>query len=287
MRKRILAAILRTRASFGTVATVAATSIVLAACAGGGGASTAGPGATPEGVWSSLNRPRPAPLPGAARITVSNLLLLHQPWSLHGPVTPAIAMEELVASGLLRRSDVEFVERRRFSLAAERERRGQPAPRGAPRVGVSPGAELILTGTWAASGPDSAALDLRLTNAETGDVVTAWRTMTPTNADPVSVARSINGGLLQALDEMGRLPAWTDPDPGSTPSAHQPTSITMTAVTSFMEGVAAEDAYRWEEARWAYQAALDIGGSGFFEPDVALARVARIRAGGTLGAGDR
>ncbi len=286
MRKRILAAILRTRASFGAVTTVTAASIVLTACAGAGGAP-AGPGATPEGVWSSLNRPRPAPLPGAARITVSNLLLLHQPWSLQGPVTPAIAMEELVASGLLRRSDVEFVERRRFSLAAERERRGQPAPRGAPRVGVSPGAELILTGTWAASGPDSAALDLRLTDAETGDVVTAWRTMTPTTADPVSVARSINGGLLQALDEMGRLPAWTDPDPDSAPSAHQPTSITMTAVTSFLEGVAAEDAYRWEEARWAYQAALDIGGSGFFEPDVALARVARIRAGGTLGAGDR
>lgn len=288
MRKRILAAILRTRASFGVVATATAASIVLAACAGAGGASTAAsPGATPEGVWSSLNRPRPAPLPGAVRITVSNLLLLHRPWSLQGPVTPAIAMEELVASGLLRRSDVEFVERRRFSLAAERERRGQPAPRGAPSVGVSPGAEFILTGTWAASGPDSAALDLRLTDAETGDVVTAWRTMTPTTADPVSVARSINGGLLRALDEMGRLPAWTDPDPGSAPSAHQPTSITMTAVTSFLEGVAAEDAYRWEEARWAYQAALDIGGRGFFEPDVALARVARIRAGGTLGAGDR
>ena len=140
MRKRSLAAILRTRASFGTIATVTATLIVLAACAGGGGASTAAPVATPEGVWSSLYRPRPAPLPGAARITVSNLLLLHQPWSLQGPVTPAIAMEELVASGLLRRSDVEFVERRRFSLAAERERRGQPAPRGAPSVGVSPGA---------------------------------------------------------------------------------------------------------------------------------------------------
>ncbi len=286
MRKRFLAAILRTRASLGAVAIATAVSIVLTACAGAGGA-TAGPGATPEGVWGSLNRPRPAPLPGAARITVSNLLLLHQPWSLQGPVTPAIGMEELVASGLLRRRDVEFVERRRFSAAAERERRGQPAPQGAPGVGVSPGAELILTGTWAAAGPDSAALDLRLTDVETGDVVTAWRTMTPTNADPVSVARSINGGLLQALDEMGRLPDWTDPDPGSAPSAHQPTSISMTAVTSFMEGVAAEDAYRWEQARWAYQAAIDIGGSGFLEPHVALARVARIRAGGTLGAGDR
>ena len=289
MRKRILAAILRTRVSFGAAATVTAASIVLAACASSGGPSTtaAGAAATSESVWTSLNRPRPAPVPGAVRVTVSNLLLLHQPWSLQGPVTPAIGMEEIVAAGLLRRSDVEFVERRRFSAAAERERRGQPAPRGAPSVGVSPGAELILTGTWAASGPDSAALDLRLTDAETGDVVTAWRTMTPTNADPVSVARSINGGLLQALDEMGRLPAWTDPDPGSAPSAHQPTSISMTAVTSFLEGVAAEDAYRWEQARWAYQAAIDIGGSGFFEPAVALTRVARIRAGGTLGAGDR
>jgi hypothetical protein len=220
-------------------------------------------------------------------VTVSNLLLLHQPWSLQGPVTPALGLEEMVASGLLRRQDVEFVERRRFSEAAERERRGLPAPRGAPRVGVSPGAEFVLTGTWAATGADSAALDLRLTDAETGDVVTAWRTMTPANADPVSVARSVNGGLLQALADMDRLPAWTDPNPEYAPSAHQATTIPLTAVISFLEGVAAEDAYRWEQARWAYQAAMDMGGGSFFEPDVALARVARIRAGGTLGAGDR
>jgi hypothetical protein len=151
MRKRFLAAILRTRVSFAAAATVTTASIVLAACASAGGPSTAdtGAAATSESVWASLNRPRPAPLPGAVRVTVSNLLLLHQPWSLQGPITPAIGMEELVAAGLLRRSDVEFVERRRFSAAAERERRGQPTPRGAPRVGVSPGAELILTGPQA------------------------------------------------------------------------------------------------------------------------------------------
>jgi hypothetical protein len=55
-------------------------------------------------------------------------------------------------------------------------------------------------------------------------------------------------------------------------------------VEAFARGVAAEDVFDWEAARRAYQRARQLGGQGFFEPDVALARVARLRAGGTLGA---
>lgn len=273
-----------------TLPGLALASVALAsACAGGGGATTSGGGGVvaPESVWNALNQPRPTPLPGATRITVSNLMILHDPWGLQGAVTTSIGIEELVAAGLLRRSDVNFVERRRFSEAAERERRGLPAPPGAPPVGVSPGAEYVLTGTWAASGPDSAALDLRLTHAETGDVAEAWRAMTPRDADPVAVARVISGSLLQALERMQRLPNWVDPNPSAAPVTYRSAPVSLSAITSFFAGVAAEERYRWEEARAAYQAALDSGGAEFFEPEVALARIARLRAGGTLGASDR
>ena len=80
--------------------------------------------------------------------------------------------------------DVEFVERRRFSQAADMERRGQARPVGAPPVGVSPGAELVLAGSWAPASADSAYLDFRLTRAETGEVVTTFRRSTPISADP-------------------------------------------------------------------------------------------------------
>jgi hypothetical protein len=50
--------------------------------------------------------------------------------------------------------------------------------------------------------------------------------------------------------------------------------------------VEAEDWFDWEAARRAYQGAMEIAGTAFFEPDVALARLARLRAGGTLGASD-
>lgn len=260
----------------------------LQACAGGGagpGQNAMGP-STPESVWDALRQPRPAPMDGAVRITVSEILLLNDPWDIRSPVSTALGIQELVSAGLLRRQDVEFVERRRFSAAAEMVRQGQPLPRGAPPVGVSPGADLILAGSWAPAGPDSAYLDFRLTQAETGEVVGTFRRSTPLSADPTALARSISAGLLETLSRLGRLPSWTDPFPQGAPADFQPSGISEEAVAEFFAGIAAEDRFDWEGARRAYQGALDRGGPDFKEAAVALARVARLRAGGTLGVGD-
>lgn len=258
-------------------------------CGGAGAGGSAGEGADPEGVWESLRSPRPEPLDGAARVTVSDLTVLGQGrWDDNLPVPTALGLQELVSLNLLRRRDVHFVERRRFTRAAERERRGEPRPDGAPPVGRSPGAELVLTGTWIPAGADSASLDLRLTDAESGRVVRSWRTPTPADADLPSLARAAAGSCLRALQEMQRRPEWDDPLRSSTlqpaPAEYRPASVPSEAVVAFLRGLEAEDRYEWNRARREYQQAIEMGGSGFFEPDVALSRAARLRAGGTLGA---
>lgn len=260
----------------------------------GCGGSARGPGAeagpAPESAWDGLGRPRPAPLPDAVRVTVSDLHLLGSGrWTEGGAdVSPGLGLQELIAAGLLRRRDVHFVERRRFSRAVERERRGLPRPEGAPPVGRSPGAELVLTGTWVPTGPGGGLLDLRLVREQTGEVLEGWRTPTPATADLVSLARVATGGMLGALESRGRLPAWDDPLDGvgvdPAPRAYADAGIPDEAVRAFLQGIAAEDDYRWEAARRGYARALRVGGAVFFEPDVALARAARLRAGGTLGA---
>lgn len=261
--------------------------LLLAACAGGSspGPSPAGE-VTPEHVWEALYQRRPEPLNGAPRVTVSEILLLADPWAMNTATPANLGIQELVSANLLRRKDVEFVERRRFSRAAERERRGDPPPRGAPPVGISPGPELALAGSWAPMGPDSAYLDARIVDPETGQVVMTFRRTTPRDADPVALAREATAGLLASLAEAGRLPAWNDPNPGAAPPAYQPSGIPVSAVAAFFNGVAAEDEYDWEGARVAYQEALDLGGNRFLEARVALARIARLRAGGSLGAGE-
>jgi hypothetical protein len=271
----------------GIEALVLITLFLLQACAGG--AATPGPTVSapsaPESVWDALHQPRPDPLEGAVRVTVSEIVLLADPWGIQSPVPASLGIQELISAGLLRRQDVEFVERRRFSVAAELERRGQSRPRGAPPVGVSRGAELVLAGSWAPASADSAYLDFRLTRAETGEVVGTFRRSTPRDADPTALARSISSGLLGALGEMNRLPTWTDPFPAGAPAAFQPSGISNLAVASFFSGIAAEDRFDWEKARSAYQDALDVAGPSFREAEVALARIARLRAGGTLGSG--
>ncbi len=222
-------------------------------------------------------------------MTVSDLRLLGSgSWSESAEgVSPSVGLQELVSVGLLRRRDVHFVERRRFAAAADRERRGEARPEGAPPIGRSPGADLILTGSWFAQGADSAVLELRLTGAETGEVVRSWRTATPADADLPSLARTATGGLLRALGAMGRLPEWDDPLAGTgvepAPPAYRSAGIPTPAVGAYLRGVRAVDGYQWEAARRAFQRALEIAGEGFFEADVALARAARLRAGETLG----
>lgn len=146
---------------------------------------------------------------------------------------------------------------------------------------------MILSGTWSPVGPDSAYLDLRLADAQTGRVISSWRTATPRSADPTALARTAVGGLLAELDEAGRKPAWSDPLESSdfpvAPEAYEDTEIGPAATAAFLRGLAAEDRYDWESARIAYRRALQEADGSFFEAEEALARTARLRAGGTLG----
>jgi TolB-like protein len=256
---------------------------VLWGCAGGGPAPSTATIAA-ENVWSSLNRPRPEPLAGAPRVSVSEIVVLTTSWEGAEGISTSLGLQELVAAGLLRRRDVNYVERRRFSAAVERERRGLPPPRNAPAAGTSSGAEYLLTGAWAASG-DSATLALRLVDAESGEVRSTWRASTPSNADPASVARRTVASLLSELEALGRLPAWSDPLAEAAPTAYAASGIPLSAARAFFSGLAAEERFDWEGARRGYQMAQELS-AGFFEADAALARVARLRAGGTLGGND-
>ncbi len=138
------------------------------ACASGGAPAPAALRPASEAEWQALLRARPAARPGSPRISIGTINLSDErPWSLDATIPVAVGFQELVGAGLLRREDVQFVERRRFAEAAERERRGLPRPAGAPPVGSSPGVEMILTGTLSPMLGDSAYLDLRLVEPTT------------------------------------------------------------------------------------------------------------------------
>jgi len=263
----------------------ATVALVLTACGGYTGGTPAGPAATnaSEAEWRALAQPSPVPLDGAARISLAEVdLIADDPWGLSSPVSVSLGLSELVAAGLVRRRDVQFVERRRFAAAAEAERRGT-ARRGAPPAGVSPGPELRLGVRWASFGLATAYLEMRLTDSESGSVVSTWRTETPSDPDPAGLARVIVGSLLGGLEDLGRLPAWTDLLADAAPRSFTSTAVPSTAVESFLSGLAAEERWDWEGARRGYQAALAVDGA-FFEASAALARTARLRLGGTLGA---
>ena len=263
----------------------AAGAIVAAALAAGcasGGAGFSAPPAT-EAEWSALATPRPAPLPGAVRLSLSGVELLGEPgWSFPPPLPPSLALSELVVAGLLRRADVRFVERRRFAAAVEAERGGSARPVGAPAAGVSEGAELVAAVVWVprvAGG--QASLEVRLSDAARGDVVGTRRVLLPGDADPVAVARQCVAAILASLGELGRLPAWSDPVPGAAPASYVASGVSQRALEDFAAGLASEEAWRWERARTSYQSATES--VGFFEASTALARTARLRLGGTLG----
>lgn len=266
-----------------TLAAAAAT-VLVAACAGGPSPASSVRAAS-EAQWGALERPRVERLADAPRVTVAEMILFEAAWARGGDVSASLGLQELISAGLLRRADIDFVERRRFAEAVERQRRGLPRRRNAPPIGTSPGAEFVLTGSWIPAG-DSAALDLRLVEAESGGIVRSWRTLTPRQADPTSLARLVVGSTIERLRELGRLPPWTDPraaDVAPAPVTYVASLVSLEAAAAFVTGVAAEDQYDWEGARRGYQSALETAGRTFLEADEALARVARLRAGGTLG----
>jgi hypothetical protein len=228
-----------------------------------------------------LASPRAQTLAGAARVSLDAVELLGQPrWSFGAPVTPGLALSELVIAGLLRRSDIRFVERRRFAAAALAERNGEPRASGAPPAGVSEGAELIASVVWVPL-PTGVSIEVRLAEAARGAVIGTRRATLPADADIVSTARTIVGTIVAALESVGRLPAWTDPVGEAATARSRESGVPDAAVASFLRGLAAEETWRWEAARASYQQAAAT--VGFFEAEAALARAARLRLGGTLG----
>ena len=252
---------------------------LVSSCAG---ASTgAGDSVASEATWRSLAARRPDALPGAARVSVGDVRLIGRlAWNPSARVSPELGVAELVAAGLLRRRDVHFVERRRFTAAATAERAGT-RPRGAPPAGVSPGAEFIATAVWLPLAPGQSSVEIRLATP-TGAVAGSARVALRDEDDPVTIARSIVTALLAALDNAGRLPAWEDPIAGASGTITG-SEVLDTALQSFLRGLAAEESWDWEGARRGYQAAASD--PVFFEAPAALARAARLRLGGTLGEG--
>lgn len=257
------------------------------ALVGAGACASGGPGGTaadaPDAAWQALATPRPAPVSGAVRLSFSGVELPRQPpWAFPGTVGAELGLSELIVAGLLRRSDVDFVERRRFSAAAQAERAGSPRPPGAPRAGLSAGPELVASGVWLSLPGGQVSLEVRLRDSETGALVGSERRAIPATAGPVGAARSVVAATLAALDELGRLPVWDDPlDTAAAPATYRPTGVTDARLRAFLMGLAAEERWNWEAARRFYQVAAEE--PAFFEAGVALARTARLRLGGTLG----
>ena len=216
------------------------------------------------------------------RLSLTGVELLGDPgWSFAALVPTSLALSELVVAGLRRRPDVRFVERRRFAAAVEAERMGSRRPAGAPAAGVSAGAEVVASIVWVPLAAGQASLEVRLSDATRGDVVATRSVLLPSDADPVGVARQAVAALLASLGELGRLPVWSDPISGAAPSTFVPSGVSQRALEDFAAGLAAEESWRWESAREAYQAAANS--VGFFEASTALTRTARLRLGGTLG----
>ncbi|MGB1779376.1 MAG: hypothetical protein ACPHQP_07460 [Longimicrobiales bacterium] len=256
-------------------ATLFLLALFLTAC-GGGPTVASGPAPATDAEWRTLGTPRPDPLPGAARVTISSFEVAGaSPWRHEGPVDATLAVAELATAGLLQRRDVHFVERRRFSAAAAAERAGLPRPPGRPPVGVSVGAEFGVTAVYIPISQDLASLEVRLTDLESGDVAGTTRLQVSAGGDPVEMGRSMVSGILEVLDELDRRPTWDDHDANVGSSDR----VAPTAIANFLRGLAFEDVWRWEDARVAYQAALE---GDFPEARAALARTARLRLGGTL-----
>jgi hypothetical protein len=229
-----------------------------------------------------LAAPRPVPLEGATRVSVAPVQILGDlTYPADAPVPAELGLSELVIAGLLRRADVQLVERRRFGAAFEAERRGEVRPPQAPPVGVSPGSELTASLVWVTLGVGGASLEVRLVETATGSVAGTRRVALPTGADPVGLARAAVGAIVAVLGELDRLPSWDDPVGAAASSEYAATDVSPRALSDFLSGLAAEERWQWERARAAYQSAGRT--ETFYEARAALARTARLRLGGSLG----
>lgn len=251
--------------------------LLLAVAGCGGGTAMSGSDVATEGEWRALRQDRPAPLGFAPRVSVGSVEVVGTLEWPPGLVTPALGISELVVTGLLARRDVDFVERRRFSVAARVEQQGTRPP-GQPAAGVSPGADYQVNAVFIRLGDTQSSVDVRLVHPASGEVAASTRQSLPANVDGVTLARGIVEGTLSALDRLGERPTG-DVAP---PSANDPagSGVSPEALQYFLRGLAAEERWQWEEARRGYQAAARA--STFPEAAAALARTARLRLGGTI-----
>ncbi len=214
-------------------------------------------------------------------MSVAEALLTADPWGLPQSGS-ALALTELVSVDMLERRDVSFVERRRFTPAAERQRLGLPAPAGQPPVGTSAGAEWMLHITVVTNPAVPGALDLRLVHVESGANRAGWRVAVPVEADLVGLARLVVGSVMLQLNELA-LGVARDASAPVVSDTYADSAVPGGATTAFLNGVRWEDLYRWELARASYESALARANGNFREAETALRRTARLRSGGSLG----
>ncbi|MDZ7780181.1 MAG: hypothetical protein U5R14_09670 [Gemmatimonadota bacterium] len=247
-------------------------------CAGGAPRPDTG---TELAEWQALATARPTPTPGAPSVALGTIELLGTTnWDLPSSLQPTVVVSELVTVGLLPRTDLEFVERRRFTAAVEAESRGTSRPN-APPAGVSEQPELVLSFTWTDLEGTGGTLEMRLTDSGTGAVRDAWRRTVPAEAEPVTLARHVTSGLVERLEALDLL-AEPMGDPGrSASTVNARSDVTDQAFRHFARGLAAEEQWRWDRAKAGYESALSAD-STFAEARAALARTARLRLGGTL-----
>ena len=246
----------------------------------GGRATTAGSGVASEAEWRALRVDRPTPLNGAIRVSVGDIDFAG-PYAWPGAgISSSIGVHELVAAGLLRRRDVEFVERRRFVAIADAERNGETRRPGQPPAGVSVTPSFSIQAVWIPLSATRTSVEIRLMDVLSGEVVQSTRAMLPSEPDAVTLARSIVDGAIAMLDDEGHLTAWVDSLASEPANAEATSGVSPASLVNFLAGLAAEERWNWEGARRGYQAAA--AEPAFHEAVTLLARAARLKLGGTL-----
>jgi hypothetical protein len=266
-------------------AAIAVLALSLAGCAAG--ASPAGTGGSTdtasEAEWRALRTDRVPALPGSPAVSVYEVRITGN-WSAPGGDHDALAIgvTELVAAGLMRRGDVDFVERRRFAPAAEAERLGTSMPPGQPAAGLSRQVDFVVHVTWVPVPGGEASAEVQLVDPQSGEVVEGSRATLARSADPVAVARAVVETTLELVDRRANRPAWDDPlvTRNRPANAGGISGVSAEAIKRFLDGLAAEERWNWEGARRGYQMAASD--PSFHEARILLGRVARLRLGGTL-----
>lgn len=259
--------------------------LILAGCASSGTTVLSGPiDIATEEEWRALRTDPVEALPGAPALSVYEVRL-GGAWGGPGAEHEALAIgvTELITAGLMRRADVDFVERRRFAPAAEAIRLGRTVSPRQPEPGVTRPVDYMVQATWLPIPGGEATVEVQLVDPASGEVVEGARAEVRRDADPVLVARVTVATALRLVDRRATRPSWNDPlARGAAMNANVTGSsgVSESAIRHFLDGVSAEERWNWEGARRGYVAAATD--PSFHEADTLLGRAARLRLGGTL-----